>query len=471
MRMGVIFSVQAAASEAPSSPAFVDGGRVRSWGEVAAEVAGVGEEIRRRGLAADAVPGVALVGETDLDTIVVLLALFELGIAPVVLHPRWTEVERRRLLAELGDPPRIDAAELRAAVRGRAQLPRMPAIDPERALAIVATSGSTGRPKGVVLSRRAFAAAAAASAANLGWRDDDRWLLTLPLAHVGGLSILTRGLAARRPVVLAGPRLPAEDLVEVATRERVTLLSLVPTQLRRLLAAGLAPPPSLRAVLLGGAAAPPDLLAAGADAGWPLLTTYGLTEACSQVATQPYGTVQRGELGCGPPVAGMAVRIAADGGIEVRGPSLMSGYVPADGRPPTVDGWLATGDLGELDAAGNLHVHGRRDDVLVSGGENVHPLEVEAVLEGHPAIAEACVFGVADREWGQRVTAALAAHGERPSDGDLRAWLEARLAAFKRPRRVVWLDTLAHTASGKLDRGATIALALARLDPDPRSDR
>jgi o-succinylbenzoate---CoA ligase len=396
---------------------------------------------RTRALLADPPPA-ALVAESRLPTLLAVLAHLHARTPMVLLHARLTEPER---------------AELGTLVDRHRPLPA-------GILAVMFTSGTTGRPKAALLGRAAFLASARASAANLGWRDDDRWLLCLPLAHVGGLSVVVRCLAARRTVVVAAPA--AQSMAAAIARHRVTLCSLVPTQAQRLLEAGWRPPPHLRAILLGGAGASPALLAALDDAGWPVLTTYGLTEACSQVTTQTLGTRNRGELGSGPPLPGARVRIAADGAIEVAGPTLFAGYLGAP-APFTADGFLRTGDLGTIDAAGNLHVRGRLDDAIVTGGEKVHPAEVEACLETAPGVAAACVFAAPDEVWGQVVCAALVPRAERVDEQAVTAHLETRLAAFKRPRRVFQLPALALTPAGKLDRPGT---AVACLRSMPRKD-
>ncbi len=357
-----------------------------------------------------------VVGHLDVTTLVTLLAAIAARLPVVLVHPRWTERERH---AALDDLPELPPASV-----------------------VVFTSGSTGRPRGAVLSQRALMASAQASAENLGWRADDRWLLSLSPAHVGGLSILTRCLLARRPVVLG-----SGDVVDTLGRARVTLVSWVPAQLARLLDThpGWRAPPHLRAALLGGAPTPAALRVRARERGLRVLSSYGLTEACSQVTTER----EPGDSS-GPPLPGIEVRIR-EGRIQVRGPTLLSGYVDG-GSPVAADGWLTTSDLGRFDASGNLHVLGRADDVIVSGGENVHPLEVEAVLEADPLVREACVFGIEDATWGQRVAAALVlAPGADPDAIVMRA----ELAPFKRPRQLFVLDALAHTDSGKLDRRGT----------------
>jgi O-succinylbenzoic acid--CoA ligase len=216
---------------------------------------------------------------------------------------------------------------------------------------------------------------------------------------------------------------------------------------------------------VGGAPADPALLERAADRGVPVLTTYGLTEACSQVTTQRYGTVNRGESGAGAPLEGVELRLM-DGEIQLRGPMLLSGYVDPEGTRSGLDpeGWLSTNDEGNLDAAGRLHVHGRLDRLIVTGGENVDPLEVEAALVGIGPIREAVVFGVEDPKWGQIVAAALVVEEELGLDS-LRERLEKRLAPHKRPRLVSFLDALPVTPAGKPDRAAAEAKARKELRP------
>ncbi len=334
---------------------------------------------------------------------------------------------------------------------------------PHSAMAIVFTSGSSGRAKGVVLSRAAFAASAAASAVRLGWRDDDAWLLALPPAHVGGLSVLTRCLAARRTVVLEPA--PGTEGLERGLAE-ATLASLVPAQLHRLFAErpSWRAPARLRAVLLGGAAAPPPLVEEARRRGMPVRETYGLTECASQVATQEPGDPP----GHATLLPGFEARVV-DGVIELRGPALMTGYLPTGGEPWTADGWLRTGDRGTIDAAGRLAILGRADDVIVTSGENVDPLEVEAALSHDPEVAAALVFGVPDPRRGESVAALLVPRPGRPLDpARVAERLAARLADFKRPRRYAVVADLPLTPSGKPDRGAARGAAGSGLSEYPR---
>jgi len=433
--MSDALSIRAAAADAGGAPALSCGGRTYGFDEIAELV-----ERELPALARDCRDGrpYPLVAGNTLSAVVTLYALLELRVPALLVHPRLTVAERDALLAE-------------AAGAGRA-----PHAD---AAVIIHTSGTTGAARGAVLTRSALLASAAASAANLGWHDDDCWLAGMPVARVGGLSILTRSLAARRRVALTDG-VDAGAFPQLIAGERVTLVSLVPTMLARVLDAhpDWRPPAHLRAVLVGGAEASPRLLARAAERGIPMVLTYGLTETCSQVVATPYeDRLAPAGRGAGRPLPGAAVRIVA-GRIEVAGPMLMAGYWNA---PPLAPGaWFDSGDLGELDATGCLHLHARRADLIVTGGENVYPAEVERELERCPGIAAAAVFGLPDETWGQTVAAILVAdRSPPPDDAELSRWIEARLAPHKRPRHVGFATRLPQTAAGKLDRGSLVALA------------
>ena len=217
------------------------------------------------------------------------------------------------------------------------------------------------------------------------------------------------------------------------------------------------PPGHLRAILVGGASAPERLLQRAALRRVPIVLTYGLTETCSQVVATPYAArFAPAALGAGRPLPTAAVRVVA-GRIEVGGPMLMAGYLGA--APLAPGAFLDTGDLGSLDARGCLTVHARRADLIVTGGENVYPAEVERELERCPGIAAAAVFGVADDVWGETVAAALVVDpAAAPCDEEFRAWICARLAPHKRPRRVCRVERLPQTVAGKLDRDGLAAL-------------
>jgi O-succinylbenzoic acid--CoA ligase len=304
--------------------------------------------------------------------------------------------------------------------------------------AVLSTSGTTAQPREVPLTYGNFLWSAIGSAVALGVAPGERWLCTLPLVHVGGLSIVLRS-AIYGTTAVVHERFVAQDAVEALMERDITLVSVVATTLRRLLDAGLADPPALRCALAGGGPVPAALLARARAAGVSVSQTYGLTEACSQVATQAPG--DQG-VDAGPPLFCTRAWLAGDGEILVAGPTV---------SPAVSGGVLATGDLGEIAADGSLRVIGRSSDTIVSGGENVSPSEVEAVLEEHPAVVEAAAFGVADERWGEAVYA-LVVTRRQVGEAELREHCRARLAAFKVPKSIVCVASLPRTASGKLQR-------------------
>lgn len=455
-------SVFEAAREHPTQDCFVVDGRVWSYADVAARVQCAIESLARHGVGSG--ERVGLSPGVDLDSVVWLLALFELGCPVVLLHPRLTDAERVVILEETRPVHVIGEAVPRATgvvVSDGAPIP------PDRCLAIVYTSGTQGNPRGAILSRRAFVASSQAHSANLGWTRADRWLLSMPPAHVGGLSILTRCLIARRCVVLSPGPFEASRIVDALNTHGVTLLSVVPTMLRRLLAcddprweASIA----LRAVLVGGASCPTALRREAHARRIPVLATYGCTEACSQLTTQR--PEQSGRPGSGVPLQGVQLRVD-DGEIQVSGAMLMDGYVAAADSDSTWtdDGWLRTGDHGVLGPDGQLFVFGRTDDLMITGGENVAPLEVEAVLESVPGVVAACVFSVPHEEWGQEVVAAVAIEPSQFERAQLSQALSEQLAPYKRPKRIGILDSLPVLQSGKIDRRGAKELCKDALEP------
>ena len=308
---------------------------------------------------------------------------------------------------------------------------------------VVVTSGSTGGGKGVLLSAAALRASATATLARLG--GPGSWLLALPTSAIGGLQVLVRSaLAGREPAVLARGETLAQAAARLPAGER-RYTALVPTQLRRYLAAEPDVLASFDAVLVGGAATDPALLDAARVAGVQVRTTYGMSETAG---------------GCvydGVPLDGVAVRVSE--GVELAGPVLAHGYRldPAGTAEAFAGGWFRTRDAGTLAADGALTVHGRLDDVLISGGVNVSPQAVEAALREHPSVADAVVAGLPDPEWGQRVVAAVVpAPGAVPELAELRPWVAARLGAAAAPRALHLLDAVPLLHTGKPDRRSVL---------------
>lgn len=349
-----------------------------------------------------------------------LRRVWDSGDAALPLDQRLPALAKADLVRRMGVAEVVDAAGA-TAVDGAVP------VDPGDAL-VVATSGSTGEPKGVVLTHAAVEASALATSARIGAGADDHWLACLPLSHIGGLSVVTRAL-------VTGTRLTVHDGFDAVRVDAsdATLVSLVATALRRIDVT------RWRTIVLGGSRPP-------ADRPPNAVATYGMTETGSGVV---YDRV---------PLGGVEVR-AVDGELHLRCPMLLRCY--RDGTDPRLpDGWFPTGDLGAIDADGRITVHGRIGDLIITGGENVWPEPVEAVLRTHPGVEDVAVTGVDDDEWGRAVLAIVVPSDPAapPTLDALRAHVKGELAAFQAPKQLVYAPSLPRTTLGKLRRGELGAL-------------
>ena len=371
-----------------------------------------------------------------------------LGAALVPLNTRLEEADLRRLRDRSGARLTVEAP----LAGDEADVPLRSRLDRDRPHTVLHTSGTTSTPKAVELTARNHHASALATARRLDVDDGDRWLCVLPLFHVGGLAILLRSAIYATTAVVHQTFDPGRVRAELESGE-ITLASLVSTMLHRLREGGLERAPGLRAALLGGGPIPAGLLDWAREHRLPVAPTYGMTETASQIVTVPPEEALRG-IRAGQPLDGVQLRISTGGEILVRGPMVAPGELDSDG-------WLRTGDLGSLDAAGRLSVEGRLKDTIVSGGENVMAGRVEEALRAHPAVEDAGVAGLPDPEWGERVVAWVVLAGEA-SEGELLIHCRERLAAFEAPKEIHRVDGLPRNAAGKLRRSE-----LARTVRDP----
>ncbi|WP_435064750.1 class I adenylate-forming enzyme family protein [Halobaculum sp. EA56] len=391
-------------------------------------------------------------------------------------------------VVSLDDPADDRAVGIDAAPDGEVPSVRWGRADP---LLMLFTSGTTGDPKLVTLTVGNVLASATASAFRLGVLPDDRYLATLSLHHTGGIMPLYRAALYGTSVVLRS-EFDAGGAVDDVRRYGVAGVSLVPTMLSRMLDARGTLPGCLRAVLLGGAPAPDALIERCRDYSVPVHPTWGMTEAASQIATarpdeafERVGTVGRPLFWTDVTVTGPdgeELPPGETGELVVSGPSIAQGYY---GNPEatddafTADGALRTGDVGYRDEDGYLYVLNRVDDRIITGGENVDPGEVAAVLRAHPGVDDAAVAGVPDPEWGERVAALVVRSDPELSAAALEAFCRERLAGFKLPRTVAFAEELPRTDSGTVRRPAVrdrlerVADADAGTDPveaDPAGD-
>jgi o-succinylbenzoate---CoA ligase len=335
---------------------------------------------------------------------------------------------------------------------------------------ILFTSGTTGNPKGAQLTYGNHYYSAMGSISRLGHDSQDRWLACMPLYHVGGLAILIRACLYGITVVLHNSFEPDEIATSIE-QNKVTIISLVPTMLFRFISADLiAPLKRLRLILLGGAKITDDLLKFSLHQNLPIQLTYGLTEASSQVVTTTKEIIEKFPGAVGKPLMGIFVSIVNENGIQVpeneigeiiiSGSTVMKGYYPSEGF---IDR-LATGDLGYLDDNQNLWLVQRRSDLIVSGGENIYPSEIEKVLLDYPFVKQACVVGQVNQEWGQQVSAAIvltefaSAMDSVKLHRTISEFASKKLASYKIPRDYYFVEVLPMTASGKIQRGAVLSM-------------
>lgn len=455
--------------------------------------------------------------------IALIHALAKIGAVAVPLNTRLTEHEinwqmeqsqcellicesehlkhpKRILLSEFLVAPQHFSSELR------------PPLAPDSVQGIFFTSGTTGFPKGAALTFDNFHANALASAERLGVHPHDRWLLTLPLYHIGGMTIIFRAAIYGTEIVLHSG-FDVDAVHHALTNENITIVSLVPTMLHRLLEKypNFKPPSSLRVILLGGASASENLIQKSLALNLPIALTYGLTEATSQVATSTPEQTRAKPGSVGKPLSGITVTIVDEAGkslpngevgeIVVSGKTVMQGYLDskchceegalpdeaiststkrllrADALAMTWDEKkpvrsINTGDIGYLDSDGDLWVLTRRTDIIVSGGENIYPEEIERALASHPSVSEACVVGLPDPAWGQSVAAAVVAR-ESVSAENLIQFLRGEIAGYKIPKQILFVESLPHTASGKLKRAEVASIMdskVSRLSSEKSED-
>ena len=465
--------LRAAAEARPDAPALDDGEQVWTYAELDAAVGRMARRLSPLGAGPGA--NVALVAHPSPLSIQAVWAVPRTGAVLTPLNPRLGAASMERALDTIGPdlilgteedvheaeldtdwvttlddlpkPAGREGGAIADAASARAATPAAP-----RPFALLWTSGTSGQPTAVPILPSALEASARASVARLGLTEGDRWYASLSLGHVGGLALVHRAAHVGCRLLVRG-RFSAKVVEELISGAGLTHASLVPTMLRRLLEARGAEsvPSTLRCLLVGGGAAGGTLVSKAIEQGYPVALTYGLTEACSQVATAPPELVAQKPGTVGPPIDGLELRIREDGEICVRGATV---------SPTEADeeGWLATGDLGRLDGDGHLWISGRISDRIVTGGATVDPRSVEVVLEGLPGVAGAAVAGVPDDVWGETVVALIVPDpGVKEDPNALMARARERLSASELPRRVEFTDILPVNMNGKIDREAVRA--------------
>ena len=463
--------LRAAAASWPDAPALDDGAQVWTYAQLDAAVARMARRLAPFGSGSGAT--VALVSHQSALSVQALFAVPRTGATLVVLNPRLRSEALERALDAVG-PDLLLGTD--ADVQGLGldpdwfttvdDLPKPPpghgdvgeVAGAPRPFALLWTSGTSGEPGVVPVTVDALNASARAVSARLDLGPDDRWYASLSLAHIGGLALVHRVVNSGSCLLVRGPYSP-RTLAELIDHGEVTHASLVPTMLHQLLdARGGAPvPSSLRCLLIGGAAAGERLVEEALDRGYPVALTYGLTEACSQVATAPPELVAEKPGTVGSPIDGVELRLLDSGEIWVRGPTVAPSLVDEDG-------WLATGDFGTLDEEGHLWITGRVDERIVSGGVNIDPKTVEEVILDFPGVAAVAVVGISDDTWGEVVGALVVPESGVLNMEALESAVRERVSGAEVPRRLAVAEELPRNANGKIDR-AEVRARLAAIGP------
>jgi O-succinylbenzoic acid--CoA ligase len=485
----IIYPTIRHAERTPDHPALIAGETNVTYAELETRIVTVASALLDLGCRIG--DRVALAAPSSLEWTVLAHAVWRIGAVLLPLDPKSLRLNGRALLAQftpafvfvdeqeckdlrahLPGPARIIPIGIFAGSRGstaphregeRREVPT--AIDPMRLHTIMLTSGTTREPRGVRLTFANHLFNALGSALNLGIHDDDRWLVNLPLVHIGGLAIILRCSFYGTTAIIQRGADP-DETIRAIEEYRVTQLSLVATTLRRLLQSYAKDrfPAWVRTVLVGGGPVDVELLREARARGLPVLPTYGMTETASQAATLSPDADAADLAVAGKPLpfceleirddAGRTLSSRQEGTIWIRGPMVADGYwkSPDEADPIGADGWLETTDIGQLDGDGYLTVRGRRDNVIITGGKKVCPEEIEDVLTRLPQIRRAAVVGVDDPEWGEAVVALIETDSPPPSLDAIKENLRDSLEPHQIPRQFLAVERLPTTEAGKIDR-------------------
>jgi o-succinylbenzoate---CoA ligase len=422
----------------------------------------------------------AVLSENNIEFILLLFALWKLGAIPVPLNIKLNDSETKDILAFL-EPDFIFTSHLTSHIYPDAKTINIvdfnkspdksgdediPALDyNENDLALILfTSGTSGNPKGVQISFRNLKSSFENSNTVLCHKPNDKWIASLPFYHIGGFSIIIRALLSGASLIIP-PGSKIEDLADLIIIHKPSYISLVSTQLRRLINWGIKPWAELKYAILGGGQIEDSLVDEAMIQGWHIAKVYGSTETSSLVTFVDCNKDVNKKASGGKPLANNKILIVNDkkellppnkiGEIVINSNSCSNGYYnnSVDSNKKFKNGIYYTGDSGYIDADGYLYIESRMDDLIISGGENINPNEIEKVLKEHPAILNAAAFGQEDDEWGQVVSAAVIINpGSHISEKELKEFLLEKISSFKIPRKFYFMKEFPVSPLGKIQK-------------------
>jgi O-succinylbenzoic acid--CoA ligase len=410
---------------------------------------------------------VTLLFNNSFEFIVALLSLWETGAIPVPLNTKLLPQDLQEQISFLNSTFTIKSEEFKnVEITGNNTIlslddlpekksPNKNIIEPQsgdKTALILFTSGSSGKPRAVMLSFENIIQSALIGNKVLNQTKEDKWLSSLPIYHIGGFSIIFRALLFGASTVIP-VSLSITDLGESIKKHKPTLVSLVSNQLKKFIDMNFVPPDELRTVLLGGGFSDKDLILQSVEQGWKIVKVYGSTETSSFISFMDTDEVKKKPGASGKVIQPNKIEITTDGEITIQSPVLMKGYFNNDEETANKvkDGYYYSGDMGYFDEEGYLFIEARRNDLIVSGGENINPAEVEKVILSHAQVKEACVVGIENKEWGQILSSAIVLkENSRLSETELKDFLKDKLPSFKIPRQMIFVTQLPKSELGKI---------------------
>jgi O-succinylbenzoic acid--CoA ligase len=409
----------------------------------------------------------ALLSKNSWEFIVSILALWEIGAVPVALNTKLLSKDLEEQIGFLNPNSVIKSKSINNISLQKKNIiipfddlpedeyeTKITDFSKQKTALILFTSGASGKPKAVTLSFENLIQSALTGKKVLNQTSDDKWLASLPFYHIGGFSIIFRALMFGTSIIIPDS-LSKDDLIQSINRYKPTLASLVSNQLKKFVDSDFMPPKELRTVLLGGGFFHTDLILKAIDKGWKIAKVYGSTETSSFVSFMNYEELKRKPGASGKTIPPNKIIITDEGEIAVQSHTVMKGYYNNDEETFSrlKNDFYYSGDQGYIDDEGYLFVEARRNDLIVSGGENINPVEVENIILLNSKIKEACVVGIENKQWGQIVAAAIVVkENEKLSEIDLINYLKERLASFKIPKKIIFIDQLPKSELGKVIR-------------------
>jgi len=452
----------------PDSPAIISSTDELSFKELIVKSSAVSNHLIQKGITQNNIVGIF--ADNSIEFILSIMALWNIGAVPLPINIRLTEIELEGQLNFAGVKFLLTnrdvnlPGQIKIDIREYAGLTRQGffSVDMHSSSTalIMFTSGTTGKPKTVVHSFETLTSSLKISLGFLDYQNNERWLASLPFYHIGGFQIFIRAFLTGSSVILPD-EIKNESLLNAMYEFRPTYASFVPTQLRFFVENGIKPVESLKQVLIGGGFISQEIISRAKANGWNAVKVYGSTETASLITALKKDDDKINSAG--KPLPSVEIKILNDKGrelainqsgeIAVNSPTLFINYLnnEEEYKSKFIDDFYLTGDFGHLDEEGYLFVEARRTDLIISGGENINPFEIEEVLLSYSGIKEAVVFQLEDSKWGQ-IPAAAITLSEKISAAVLQTFLRERLADYKIPRRIFYLDELPKTPLGKIQK-------------------